>query len=145
MKWWPAPIYWSTGMDQAIGDQTVLMKALEVGNIDAAFFNGVLAQELKQKGFPIMVELFHAEIPTVRGGVSVRKVYLQQYSNRVENVLKALIEGLAFVLSPTNKPAVIKTIVRWLKVSNPSVVEAGYPYLLQDLDLKLHPFGRGVA
>lgn len=128
----------------AIGDQTILKKALEVGNIDAAFFNGVLAQELKQKGFPIMVELSHAEIPTVRLGIIVRKAYLQQYSERVENVLKALIEGLAFVLSPNGKPVVIKTIMRWLKINNPSTVEIGYPYLLQDLDLKLYPSLEGL-
>ena len=128
----------------AIGDQTILKKALEAGNIDAAFFNGVLAQELKQKGFPILVELSHAEIPTVRLGVSARKAYLQQYSDRVENVSKALIEGLAFVLSPSSKPVVIKTIMRWLKINNPSAVEAGYPYLLQDLDLKLYPSVEGM-
>ncbi|MBI4527556.1 MAG: ABC transporter substrate-binding protein [Deltaproteobacteria bacterium] len=128
----------------AIGDQTILRKALEAGNIDAAFFNGVLAQELKQKGFPILAELFHAEIPTVRLGIVLRKAYLQQYSQRVENVLRALIEGLAFVLSAHNRPAVIKTIMHWLKISNPATVESGYPYLLQDLDLKLYPSVEGL-
>lgn len=128
----------------AIGDQTILKKALETGNIDAAFFNGVLAQELKQKGFPIMVELSHAEIPTVRLGISARKAYLQQYSDRVENVLKALIEGVALVLSPNGQSVVTKTIMKWLKINNASTVEAGYPYLLQDLDLKLYPSVEGL-
>ncbi len=128
----------------AIGDQTILEKALEVGNIDAAFFNGVLAQELKQSGFPIIVDLADAEIPTVRLGIAVKEAYLQQNLGRVENILKALVEGLAFVFSAKGKPVVIKTLMRWLKIGSPSAVEAGYPYLLRDLDLKLYPSMEGL-
>src|ERR1043166_3532525 len=35
----------------AIGDQSVLRGSLEAGNIDGAFFNGTMAEELKSKGF----------------------------------------------------------------------------------------------
>ncbi len=127
-----------------IGEQTVLKQAVEAGYIDGAFLNGVIAHELKQKGFRSLVELSHAKIPTVSMGIVVRKTFLQQHSDVIDNVLKALIEGVAFVLSPLKKPIVIKTLMRALKISNPSVVEAGYPYLLQDLDLKLYPSVEGL-
>ena len=45
----------------------------------------------------------------------MQRSYLQQRGDQLENLLKAEIEGLAFVLAPKNKPAVIKTLMRRMK------------------------------
>ena len=63
----------------------------------------------------------------------------EQHPETVENVLKALIEGLAFVLSPRNKPRVLNTLMKRLKISNPAFAEEGYQDILRDVDRRPHP------
>ena len=49
--------------------------------------------------------------------------------------MKAWLEGVAYALSPRMKPAVIETIARRLKVSNPALAEQGYQDLLRATDI----------
>ena len=128
----------------AIGDQSVLRGALEGGNIEAAFFNGAIAEELRSKGFRILTDLYAANIKTLSSGVIVRKASLQKNLELTTNVLQALIEGLAFVKSPMHKSAVVKTLMERLKIGDPAVAEQGYRYLQRDLDLPLYPPVEGL-
>jgi len=59
-------------------------------------------------------------------------------------VLQALIEGLAFVKSPTHKSAVVKTLMERLKINDSAVAEEGYRYLQRDLDVTLYPPVEGL-
>ena len=54
----------------------------------------------------------------------VPQSFLAQRSDIVENYLKAEIEALAFSLAPKNKPAVIKTLMRKLKIDANNAEEA---------------------
>jgi NitT/TauT family transport system substrate-binding protein len=128
----------------AIGDQSVLRGALEAGSIEGAFFNGAMAEELRSKGFRVLADLHDANIPTVSSGVIVRKASLQKNPELAANMLRATIEGLAFVKSPSHKAAVVRTLQRRLKISDPSVAEQGYRYLQRDLDLDFHPPVEGL-
>jgi ABC-type nitrate/sulfonate/bicarbonate transport system substrate-binding protein len=128
----------------AIGDQSMLRGGLEGGNIDAAFFDGAMAEELKSKGFRILSELHKANIPTLGSGTIVRKSHLQKNPEFTANLLRALIEGLAFVKSPSRKPQVIKTVMERLRITDASVAEHGYPYLQRDLDTTLYPNLEGL-
>ena len=127
-----------------IGDQSVLRGALEGGNIEAAFFNGAIAEELRSKGFRILTDLYAANIKTLSSGIIVRKALLQKNLELTTNVLQALIEGLAFVKSPAHKSTVVKTLMQHLKISDPAVAEQGYRYLQRDLDITLYPPVEGL-
>jgi ABC-type nitrate/sulfonate/bicarbonate transport system substrate-binding protein len=128
----------------AIGDQSVLRRALESGSIDGAFFNGALAEEVRSKGFRMLTDLYSANIKTLSSGVIVKKVSLQKNRDLATNVLQALIEGLAFVKSPARKPRVIKTLMERLKIGDAVVAEQGYRYLQRDLDVSLYPPVEGL-
>jgi ABC-type nitrate/sulfonate/bicarbonate transport system substrate-binding protein len=99
---------------------------------------------LRSKGFRVLADLHDANIPTVSSGVIVRKASLQKNPELAANMLRATIEGLAFVKSPSHKAAVVRTLQRRLKISDPSVVEQGYRYLQRDLDLDFHPPVEGL-
>ncbi len=122
-----------------IGDQTVLKRALEGGTIEAAFLSGVMGEELKRKGYRILIELSAANIPTVTRGLAAKKAAIQKNRELTTNVLKALVEGLAFVLSPARKSVVIRTLIERLKITDRLAAETGYKYLLKDLDISLYP------
>jgi NitT/TauT family transport system substrate-binding protein len=122
-----------------IGDQTILTQALETGVIDTAPLDGAFSQKLKKKGFPILVELYRANIPTVSSTVVVLNSYLQAQPAVVENILKALIEGAAFTLSPENRPVVVRTIMKRLKMNDPLDAEEGYEGVIKSTELKPYP------
>ena len=127
-----------------IGDQTVLTQALETGVIDVAALDGAFSQRLKKKGFPILAELYRANIPTVSSTVMVLNSYLQTNTALVENLLKALIEGAAFSLSPENKPVVLRTIMKRLKITDARDAEEGYDGVIKATDLKPYPSIEGL-
>jgi len=121
----------------AIGDQSVLRTALEAGAIDAAFLNGAMAEELKAKGFRVLVDLHGANLKTVGSGIIVKTAEIQKSREQATNVLKAVVEGLAFVKSPAHKSTVLKILMNRLRLSDLSVAEEGYRYLQRDLDISL--------
>jgi NitT/TauT family transport system substrate-binding protein len=117
-----------------IGDQTVLAQALEAGHIDATILDGVFSRRLKQKGYTILSELYDSGIPFSGQAIVVRAPYLQEQRATLENILKGLLEGIAFTLAPKNKAQVIATFSKRLKLSNPAVAEEGYTDIVRNTD-----------
>jgi NitT/TauT family transport system substrate-binding protein len=119
-----------------IGDQTVLAQAMESGTIDVTVLDGVFSRRLKQKGFSVIAELSESKIPYVSNVIVGSRALFQQQPELAENVLKGLVESLAFILAPPNKSAVINTIMKRLKITDSSVAEQGYRDLVQMIDQK---------
>ena len=120
----------------SIGDQTVAAQALEAGTIDATPLDGVFSRKLKQKGFSVVAELADTKIPYVSNIIIGSRARFQQQPELAENLLKALIESLAFILAPANKATVINTIMKRLRISDSAVAEQGYRDLVQVSDQK---------
>jgi NitT/TauT family transport system substrate-binding protein len=118
----------------AIGDQTVAAQALEAGTIDVTALDGVFSRRLKQKGFSVIAELAETNIPYVSNVIVGSRALFQAQPELAENLLKGLIESLAFILAPANKSAVINTIMKRLKITDASVAEQGYRDLIQISD-----------
>ena len=128
---------------QVIGDQTIQMQAMETGIIDAAVLDGVFSRRLKQKGFNIIGEYSDLKQLYVSQALVVQQKFLQQRPDTVENLLKAEIEAIAFSLAPKNKPTIIKTFMRRLKIDATSA-EEGYADLQRAIDRKPDPSPEGL-
>lgn len=78
--------------------------------------------------------------------VAVKKTYLQRQPEIVENVLRALLEGLAFTWSPKNKSAVLRSVARRLRITDTAIAEDGYQELLTrgGLEKRPHPSMEGM-
>jgi hypothetical protein len=72
--------------------------------------------------------------------MAVKKSYLQRQPEIVENVLRALIEGLAFTWSPKSKSAVLKSVMRRLRITEMGLAEEGYQELLMRGGLEKKPY-----
>jgi NitT/TauT family transport system substrate-binding protein len=119
-----------------IGDQTVLAQAMESGTIDVTVLDGVFSRRLKQKGFSVIAELSETKIPYVSNVIVGTRALFQHQPELAENILKGLIESLAFILAPPNKPVVVHTIMKRLKIADSLVAEQGYRDLVQISDPK---------
>jgi ABC-type nitrate/sulfonate/bicarbonate transport system substrate-binding protein len=128
---------------QVIGDQTIQMQAMETGIIDTAVLDGVFSRRLKQKGFNILGEYSDLKQMYISQALVVQQKFLQQRADTVENVLKAEIEAIAFSLAPKNKPIVIKTLMRRLKI-DAATAEEGYADLHRAIDRSSYPSPDGL-
>jgi len=129
-----------------IGDNTVRGQALEGGSIDATSLDGVFSRKAKAKGMIALADFSQANIPIMNHLVAVKRSYLQRQPEIVENVLRALVEGLAFTWSPKSKNAVLKSVMRRLRITEMNFAEDGYQDLLTrgGLEKKPHPSLEGV-
>lgn len=124
-----------------IGDSPVLSQALEVGTIDAVTFEPFFLRRLKEKGFPI---LYNFDLPMVSMALVARRAYIQAHFETLENTVKAVVESIAFVRAPRNKPVVLNTIMKHLRISDPAIAEDGYQELLKGVDRKPYPSIEGL-
>jgi ABC-type nitrate/sulfonate/bicarbonate transport system substrate-binding protein len=120
-----------------IGDQTVIGPALESQVIDAAVLTSrTYIPSLKQKGFSVLTEVAP---PMAATGIVARKAALQKNPETQENILKALIEAEYYVMAPSNKSQVIKTIMKRLKLADAALAEEGYADAIKEFDTKPYP------
>jgi ABC-type nitrate/sulfonate/bicarbonate transport system substrate-binding protein len=127
-----------------IGDQSVIAQAIEAGSIDAAALDGVFSRRLKQKGFTILAEFSHANIPTIGLGLVAKNTLIRERQDALEGVLRGLSESVAFILSSKYKPVVLKTIMQHLRISDPGTAEEGYQDLIMGLEKKPFPSIEGL-
>ena len=118
---------------QSIGDQAMQSQALESGIVDVAMVDSVYSKWLKQRGMTILADYSELKQLAVSQSTVVSRVLLQQRADFVENYLKAEIEGLAFSVAPQNKPAVIRMLMKRLRI-DATGAEDGYADLLRGVD-----------
>ncbi|MGZ9215200.1 MAG: ABC transporter substrate-binding protein [Candidatus Binatia bacterium] len=126
-----------------LGDQVVLSQALEDNRIDATVLDMVFSKRLAQKGFPILAELHKTNLPITSTSIVARQAYIQKNPQLMENFMKAVMEGIAFVLGPPNKAATIKLLQRRLHVSEREA-EEGFVDMLIGMDKKPFPSMEGL-
>ena len=120
------------------GDAFQNAKALEDGTIDAAVLIPAQSSQMKPKGFVVLLDMYQNNVYGVQVVLATTGVYLQEHPDVVEKVMTALVEARAFILAPTNKPTVLKTIMKELKLTDPAAGERGYQDL-RNLDRKPYP------
>lgn len=120
---------------QSVGDQGTQAQALESGVVDCVFVDSVYSKVLKQKGMNIIAESQELKQPLVSQSTIMPNNFLRQHPDIAEGYLKGEIEGIAFATAPKNKPAVIKTIMRRLRV-DAAAAEEGYADMLRGVDRK---------
>ena len=120
---------------QSVGDQGVQSQALESGVVDVVFVDSVYSKLLKQKGMNIIAESTELKQPLVSQSTIVPGPFLQRHPDIAEGYLKGEIEGIAFAVSPKNKSAVIKILMRRLRV-DAAAAEEGYSDMLRGVDRK---------
>lgn len=125
-----------------VGDQTVMVRALESGVIDATVLTTrAYSLDLKKKGFNVMNEVFPAMAST---GIVARKSFLDKSPSTAENILKAMIEAEYYLLAPSGKSQTIKTIMSRLKLSDLSLAEEGYGDIVKEFEPKPYPSLEGL-
>ena len=121
------------------------MSALFAGSIDAAFFNPEVEQIVVQQGFPALFDLGKANVPFQSSGLATSRKYMRANPQLVENLAKAVLEGVAFVQNPANKKTVVGSIARNLKLDGSERLERAYKTISESFPQKPCPSPAGIA
>src|SRR2546422_274030 len=112
-----------------IGDTGVRAQAIATGVIDGSLLGYTHAAILRRQGFPMLADVAELNIPFQDSGLFTRKSFLAQHPATVENVLRALVESIAFIQAPDNKTAVLKSLAQWLRLQKPDEALQCYEFM----------------
>lgn len=129
---------------RALGDQGVIAQGLSAGAVDAAFLGYTYGKALESKGFRILADVEKLPIPYQGSGIMARRSFAVSSPAIVENVLRGLLESLAFIRDPANKTAVMKSLAKGLRLRRVEEAEEGYQIMLGLYEKKIYPSVDGI-
>ena len=100
--------------------------ALESGAVEATALRGAIGDLYSQKGYLALFNFRGSGITMPQTLVLTTRRTAAAKPQLVEAYLKALIEGIAFVVEPGNKEVVRRVLASKLRLSNPAEVEKVY-------------------
>jgi NitT/TauT family transport system substrate-binding protein len=127
-----------------VGDSPVLAQSLESGGIEATYLNYTHSRALKEKGFPVLLDLGKAPIPYQGLAAATRRGYLKQNPQTIDGLMRGFADTVAFIHKPANKEAVIKSLVKNLRLKSPQDAEIGYSALQWLYNLDIRPTIPGI-
>jgi len=127
-----------------LGDQSVLTQAMAAGRIDAAYLGYTFSALLKQKGFPVLLDIGKAPIPYQGLALAARRSYLKQNPQIVDAILRGALESVAFIQNPANREVSVKSLAKNLRLPNTKEAETGYDVLQWLYGLDIRPNLKGI-
>ncbi|HVO91564.1 MAG TPA: ABC transporter substrate-binding protein [Terriglobales bacterium] len=127
-----------------LGDQGVIAQGLSAGTVDAAFLGYTFGKALEGKGFRVLADVEELPIPYQGSGIMARRSFSASSPAIIENVLRGLLDGLAFIRDPANKPAVMKSLAKGLRLKRVEEAEGGYQTMLGLYEKKIYPSADGI-
>ena len=129
---------------RALGDNSVVSQALLAGNVDAAYLSYTYAKIVQNKGFRVLADLEKLPIAYQGTGLITRRSAMTSSSMTIENVIKGLLDGVAFVRNPENRSQVIKSLAKGLRLKRIEDADEGYQNMLSIYERKIYPSVDGV-
>jgi ABC-type nitrate/sulfonate/bicarbonate transport system substrate-binding protein len=151
---WMAALLWLEhfGLDlrrdnivlQGTGEQVVRAQALESGKVDAAVIDLSFSKKLEQRGFNVIGDSQKIDIPFTGVDIVTTRGFIAEQPVMLENLLKALLESLAFVVAPNNQTAVVELIMKKLRIKDVITGEEGYNDVVRTMSRKPFPAVAGM-
>jgi NitT/TauT family transport system substrate-binding protein len=127
-----------------VGDSPVLAQSLEQGGIEATYLNYTHSRALKEKGFPVLLDLGKAPIPYQGLAAATRRGYLRQNPQIIDSLMRGFVETVAFIHNPGNKETVVKSLMKNLRLKSAQDAEIGYAALQWLYNLEIKPTIPGI-
>lgn len=151
---WMAALLWLEhfGLDlrrdnimlQGTGEQIVRAQALESGRVDAAVIDMAFSKKLAARGFNVIGDAEKTEIPFTGVDIVTTRGYITGQPELVENILKGLIEAVAYLIAPANRAAVVDLIAKKMRLKETVTAEEGYQDTVRAMARKPYPAVDGM-
>ena len=127
-----------------LGDESVRSQALVNDSIAATHVGYTFAAPLKSRGFTNLADLAQLPIPFQSTGVLTRRSFIKSSPEVVENVLRSVLDAMAFIAQPENKPAVLKSLAKGLRLAKVEQAIEGYESLPLLYERRIYPTVDGI-
>jgi NitT/TauT family transport system substrate-binding protein len=127
-----------------LGDESVRSQALLADTVAATHLGYTFAAPLINRGFTNLADLARLPIPFQSTGLLTTKRFVNASPDVVENVLRGIVDSLAFVAQPENKPAVLKSLMKGLRLQKAEQAVEGYESLPVFYERRIFPRVDGV-
>src|SRR5215470_8021120 len=127
-----------------LGDQPSRIQALETGRAQASWMGSTFSAPLKKKGYNILLEMPRAPISYLGASLVARKSALRSEPGLYEAILKGTLDSMRFFLKLENKPMVLQSIARVLRLPRLEDAETGYNAMVAAYNIDLKPKPEGV-
>ena len=151
---WMAALLWlehfgldlrrDNNMLQVTGEQIVRAQALESGRVDAAVIDMAFSKKLAARGFNVIGDAEKTEISFTGVDIVTTRGYISGQPELVENILKGLIEAVAYLIAPANRAAVVDLIVKKMRLKETVTAEEGYQDTVRAMARKPYPAVDGM-
>jgi len=129
---------------RGLGDSSIVSQALLAGNIDAAYLSYSFAKVVENKGFRVLADLQKLPIAYQGTGIVTRRSTIVSSAATLENVIRGLLDGVAFIRNPENKSQVVRSLAKGLRLKRIEDAEEGYQSMLGLYERKIFPSVDGV-
>lgn len=127
-----------------VGGVPERMAALRAGSVEATSLSPEFSQVVTSEGYRVLLDTGKENIPFQSSGLVTSRKLMKSNPQLVENMAKAIIEGVAFIHNPSNKKTVEATLAKYLRLDRAERVEKAYLDLRKELPRKPCPTLEGV-
>jgi NitT/TauT family transport system substrate-binding protein len=120
-----------------MGAQPSRFAALVAGTLDATIIAPPFDITARKQGYNVLVNLAELGIPYPQQVIETTDRFIRENPQAVKNFLKGFIAGIHYGL--TNKEGAKKIIAKYLKVTDPEILEATYASYVQTTDRRAFP------
>ena len=124
-----------------MGAQPSRFQGLVAGAIEATIIAPPFDITAKKQGFNVLVNLAELSIPYPQQVVETTDRVIRENPQLVKNFLKGFIAGIHYGL--TNKEGAKKIMAKYLKITDPEILEATYASYAQTTDRRAFPDMQG--
>lgn len=128
-----------------IGGVPERLGALRAGSVEATSLSPEFGQVVVSEGYRVLVNTGKENVPFQSSGIVVSRSMMRSTPQVVENLSRAIVEGVAYIHKPANKEVVIKSLARNLRLDRPDRLENAYQGLVGELPKRPCPSMEGVA
>jgi ABC-type nitrate/sulfonate/bicarbonate transport system substrate-binding protein len=125
-----------------LGTQPSRVQALSAGAIDATIISPPLDIAAKKQGYQILVNIADLKIPYPQQVIETTDRFIRENPDTAKNFLRGFIEGVRY--ATTNKEPTKKVITKYLKTTDPEILEATYQSFVQVTDESCYPNMEGI-
>ncbi len=122
----------------AVGDEALRAQALLGGRIDVTVIDPSVAGPIRDKGFSFLGNMEKLGIPFINNTLVSTRKYLKEQPKTAESVVKAIVEGNAYILNPANRKTVAEILAKNLRL-DPEKADRAYRDLLPKVERKPYP------
>ena len=116
--------------------------ALTAGKIDATFFTSSTATPARKAGFVELLQIADLGVEVQGHGFASSRAYVQSNRDTVKSGLKGFVEAIYFIYA--NKKDAQKVFSKYMRTSDPAVLEDSYQGYIKMIPKKPYPTLKGI-